>query len=102
MSKAVQIVETRRGMAFMETKPRYDVMLNGKLFLQLYFNMRGYAGYLPVPPSADSENQNRPTCLQVGEKGISAYKKELGRVNKEWAEWHKTNKPIVLEKPIYS
>ena len=73
--KAIELIQTRSGCAMMEPQPRYDVMLHGKKVGQLYFNMRGYLGTLPTP-----EGRN----LVIGEKGISAYKKEAVRLNREW------------------
>lgn len=85
---AVTIVENRKDMAMLETTPHFDVMLNGVWYFKLYFNMTGYSGYLPLPPRADSENQRRAVPLSVGEGGISRYRKELPRLNREWAAWH--------------
>lgn len=67
----------------MEKEDRYDVMLDGNLFYQLYFNLRGYVGYLPSPPENPGD---KPGNLTIGEKGISVYKKEVVKLNKEWAE----------------
>jgi len=80
--KAITLVETRRGMQICETTPRYDVFFRGKFFDQLYFNMRGYVGYLPCP----SDNKDMVAKLHIGERGISAYKKEITTLNKEWAK----------------
>lgn len=60
-----------------ETKMRYDVLVNGKVTETLYFNMRGYQGYLPLPDGGK---------LDIGEKAISAYKKEIGIINKDAKE----------------
>jgi hypothetical protein len=81
--KAITLVETRQGCAPLEREPRYNVMLNGVLFFQLYFNLRGYVGYLPTPPK---EKGGKPGNFTIGEKGISAYRKEIAALNKEWAE----------------
>jgi hypothetical protein len=77
MAKAIELVETRNGCAIMEKEPRYDVLLHGKKIGQLYFNMRGYVGTLPTPRGAQ---------LNIGERGISAYRKAVAQLNKEWAE----------------
>ncbi len=77
--KAITLVETRRGMQICETTPRYDVFFRGKFFDQLYFNMRGYVGYLPCPDEDYGIGK-----LYIGEKGISAYKKEITTLNKKW------------------
>jgi hypothetical protein len=76
MSKAIELIETRRGCALLETHPRYEVRLHGKRWGELYFNMRGYTGYLPLPNGH---------VLDIGERGISAFRKEVGKLNREWA-----------------
>lgn len=74
MSHVVTIKEAPRKRSICETKMRYDVFLNGVLFDTLYFNMRGYLGYLPLP---GGEKLALPEC------GISAYKAEIRRINAE-------------------
>ncbi len=76
MSKAIELVETRRGCAILETHPRCEIRLNGKRWGELYFNMRGYVGYLPQPSGL---------VLDIGERGISAFRKEVAKLNREWA-----------------
>jgi hypothetical protein len=76
MKKTIELIQTRRGCACCETTDRYDVILNGVLFDQLWFNTRGYVGYLPHPDGWK---------LSIGEKSISAYKKEVASLNREWA-----------------
>ena len=76
MAKAIALVETRTGCEICETQSRYDVLLHGKKVGQLYFNMRGYVGTLPTP---------RGTHLCIGERTISAYRKAVAQLNKEWA-----------------
>lgn len=61
----------------LETTPRYDVVLHGQVVGQLYFNMRGYCGVLPTPSGAS---------LDIGEKSISAYRREVASLNREFAE----------------
>ena len=82
MAKAIQLVENRKDRAMLEKESRWDVLLNGIKFGQLYFNMRGYVGYLPTPPS---EGQTTPGKLTIGEKGLRAYRKEVAQLNQEWA-----------------
>jgi hypothetical protein len=72
---AITLVENRRAMAMLETTPRYDVMLNGVKFDQLYFNCRGYVGTLPYPGGGS---------LSVGECSITAIRSEVKRLNREW------------------
>ena len=77
MSRAIKLVQTRTGYEILEAHPRYDVLLYGEKIGQLYFNMRGYTGiYLPQPNGIP---------LDIGERGISAYRKAVARLNKEWA-----------------
>jgi hypothetical protein len=74
MTHVIKIVEAPRKRSMCETKMRYDVMLNGEVFDTLYFNTRGYLGYLPLP---GGEKLALPEC------GISAYKAEARRINRE-------------------
>ena len=73
---AIVLVEAPHKRAILETHMRYDVMLDGKLFDTLNYNMRGYIGYLPTVDGGK---------LTIGEKGISAYKKEIAQLNREFA-----------------
>jgi len=83
MKKAIELVETREGCAICEKTPRYLVMFHGQRYGELYFNMTGYTGgYLPCPGS----KPDSPIPLHIGEKPISAYRKEIARLNREWAE----------------
>jgi hypothetical protein len=77
MDGAIRLVRTRRGCQPLEREDRYDVLLHGVLFDQLYFNTRGYVGYLPCPPDARK--------LVVGESGVRRYQAEARRLNAEWA-----------------
>ena len=82
MKKAIKLIETREGCAIFETTPRYHVMFRGRKFAELYFNMTGYTGgYLPAPGSSPGT----PTAFYIGERAISAYRKEIARLNREWA-----------------
>ncbi len=82
MKKAIELIETRKGCAILETTPRYIVMFRGSKFSELYFNMTGYIGSgLPCP----GEDPSKPVYLQIGEKAISAFRKEVARLNREWA-----------------
>jgi len=58
----------------LETKMRYDVVLNGQVVGDLYFNMTGYVGYLPTPEGRK---------LDIGERGISAFRREIAALNRE-------------------
>lgn len=68
----VELKETRG--SFMETKPRYEVLLNGKKVDELYFNMTGYRGALPTIYGSK---------LDLGESAISTWRKEIAAVNRE-------------------
>lgn len=74
---AIQLVRTKSGMQMLETTPRYDVMLFGRKVDQLYFNMRGYVGYLPTPDGKK---------LDIGEHGIGVFKKEVAKLNREFKQ----------------
>lgn len=52
----------------------YFVKLNGEKWGELYFNMTGYVGALPLPSGAK---------FSPGERGISTWKKEASRINRE-------------------
>ena len=87
--KAIELIETREGCAMLETTPRYIVMFRGRKFSELYFNMTGYTGgYLPSPGLKSDE----PVSFDIGERGISAYRKEIARFNRAWAEIDKKTK----------
>ncbi len=72
---AISLVETRRGCAVCETEERYDVFLDGKLFGQLWWNILGYCGYLPLPDG---------TKLSIGEASLSEIRKEVANLNREF------------------
>lgn len=81
MKKAIELIETREGCAIFETTPRYIVMFRGSKFSELYFNMTGYTGCLPYPGSVPGT----PVPSHIGEKSISAYRREVACLNREWA-----------------
>lgn len=70
----VSLKEAPRKRSMCENKMRYDVLLNGAVVQELYFNMKGYVGCLPLP------HGHR---LDIGERSISAYKTEIRKINKE-------------------
>ena len=76
MARAIALVETRTGCEICEKESRYDVLLHGKKVGQLYFNLRGYVGTLPTPSG---------TQLCIGERTITAYRKAVAQLNREWA-----------------
>jgi hypothetical protein len=79
---ALRLVETRRGCAIAEPTPRYDALLNGKVVERLWFNMRGYLGYLPTPSGS---------YYSIGEKSIGVYRREIAHLNRIYAEATKDN-----------
>ena len=80
--KRLQLVETRRGCAMLERTPRYDVILDGQIVGQLYYNLRGYVGTLPTPEGRS---------LSIGEASITAYRREAARLNREFAAHSKAS-----------
>lgn len=67
----------RKSPHILERQPRYDVCVNGNREGELYFNMRGYVGYLPTVQGSK---------LDIGEKGISAFRREVSLLNREAAD----------------
>lgn len=89
--KPITLVRTRKGCAPLEKEDRYHVMFNGQFFDELYFNMTGYVGYLPCPNNFRFDKpKDSPIKLSIGEKSITAYKKEIAQLNREWAEVYET------------
>lgn len=70
----VKLVKTRRGCAMLERHDRYDVVLNGKVVDQLYFNLVGYTGYIPFPDG------NMPVC----DASMTLVKRYVASANREW------------------
>ena len=77
MPHKITLVKTRQGCAIAEVHPRYNVLLNGQKVDQLCFNMTGYVGTLPLPGGRK---------LSIGERGISAFRKEASLINREAKE----------------
>ncbi len=70
---------------------KYSVLLHGKKFDDIEWNLRGYMGLLPVPPTA--ENGHKVLGLNIGkDKPLDKFKKEIAKLNKEWARFEKTKK----------
>ena len=74
---AVRLVETTRGRHMLETTKRYRITLFGEDAGELYFNMRGYVGALPLPGGKS---------IDIGERPISDYRREVARINREFRE----------------
>ena len=86
--QAIELVQQKHGGGPFDQHPMYHVILNGEKHGELYFNMTGYTGcYLPTPPS---EDRDKPGNLDIGERGITAYKNEIARLNREWTEHTET------------
>lgn len=66
-------LKERKSPHFLEDKPRYDVLVNGNPVGELYYNMHGYRGYLMGFNGLKYD---------MGERGISAYKKEAAALNR--------------------
>lgn len=66
----------------MERQKRYHVLLDGKKFSELYYNMRGYLGALPYPCGTEPDGIGQ---LQLGEVSITAYRREAAAVNRLFA-----------------
>jgi hypothetical protein len=70
----IELVETRKGCAICEDRPRYDVLLNGEKVDQLYYNLTGYVGTLPLPEGGK---------LHLGECSISRIQRQANALNRE-------------------
>lgn len=81
----IKLVKTTRGCHMLERTPRYDVLVDGKLHDQLYFNTRGYVGTLPLPDGSK---------LDIGECSITEYRKEVAKLNRESATPTKSESAI--------
>lgn len=71
MHKVTLKESARRHM--MERTPRYDVLLNGQRVGELYFNMRGYRGTLPLPGGRS---------FDIGERSLSEFKRTVAAINR--------------------
>ena len=67
-------LEERKSPHALERHPRYAVLVNGEERGELYYNMRGYQGYLPTVQGSK---------MDIGERGISAFRKEVRVLNRE-------------------
>lgn len=75
-------LEESKNRAICETTKRYWVLLYGEQFDELFWNIKGYRGALPVPSESDKR-----AILEVGEWSLTRVKKEIRELNKEWAEF---------------
>lgn len=87
----------KSGREILERQPRYNVLLNDQPVGELYYNMTGYVGYLPTICGGK---------MDIGERGISAYRKEAARLNNEAAAaikaHYEDDRRIVLTRPTNS
>jgi hypothetical protein len=60
----------------METTKRFNVMLNGVKVEQLWWNMKGYVGNLPLPDGSS---------LYMPEGSLASFKREISILNREFA-----------------
>jgi len=80
--KAIELVKIRGDM--FEKQDKFMIRFNGKDWGKLYFNMRGYVAERGIPVPTDEDNP-KPIGLDIGEKGLSAFKREISKANREWA-----------------
>jgi hypothetical protein len=73
---AIKMIESNRGKAICEDTKRFDILFRGKVFDRLYWNMRGYCGYLPCPDGGK---------LDIGEKSLAEYRRAIADLNREFA-----------------
>lgn len=73
MTHHVTLLESTK-RANMQTRPDYDVYVNGVFVGNIYFNLTGYVGYLPLPGGKK---------FNIGERSLAAYKKEIAIINRE-------------------
>lgn len=57
-----------------ETTPRYEILLQNRVWGELYFNIKGYCGYLPTADGCR---------ISIGDKSISFIKREISALNRE-------------------
>jgi hypothetical protein len=67
-------LEQRPRRHLLERQPRYAVLVNGAPCGELYYNMRGYQGYLPTVHGSK---------MDIGERGITAFRREVTLLNRE-------------------
>jgi hypothetical protein len=60
----------------METTPRYNVTLHGVKVEQLWWNLKGYVGNLPLPDGSS---------LYMPEGSLASFKRAISRLNREFA-----------------
>ena len=70
--------------AILEREDKFMIHFRGKKWGELYYNMRGYVAErgIPVPTSG---NDPEPIGLEIGEKSLAVFKREISKANREWA-----------------
>ena len=71
---AFKITLRERRKAILQTKPDFDILLNGEKFGTLTYNMTGYIGSLPLPEGGK---------LVMGEISLTAYRREIAYLHRE-------------------
>ncbi|WP_137917061.1 hypothetical protein [Hydrogenophaga sp. 2FB] len=74
--KFIELREAPGRMSLAESNMRYEVLLNGKHFDELYFNIRGYVGALPTPEGKR---------LVLPESSITKFRGEIAKLNREFS-----------------
>lgn len=75
--KFIELREKPEAMSVAERHMRYEVLLQGKPFDELYFNIRGYVGSLPTPEGRR---------MVMPESSITKFRGEIAKLNREFAE----------------
>lgn len=74
MLKHVITIQPTSGSSRGSDKPLQDVLVNGEKRGELYYNLRGYRGTLPMVDGSQ---------MDIGEAGLSAWKREARILNRE-------------------
>jgi hypothetical protein len=81
----ITLVERPEHRAIAEEEMRFDVLFDDEKFSELYFNTRGFQATHGLPcPSTDGEG--RVTHLQMGERSLGTFKREIAKLNREWKQ----------------
>jgi hypothetical protein len=70
----IELKATRRNCSICEKEDRYDIIVDGKIVDQLYFNLKGYCGAIPFDDRK----------ITLGEAPISKWKKLIKELNREF------------------
>lgn len=86
MTVRIVLREAPHKRAPIERRQRYDVLVDGKLFSELYFNTRGYQATNGVPFVKDDGSI---VGMHIGEVGVTEYRREIARANRALAVYGK-------------